>query len=124
MNGIDAKVSVKNSNQIVVPAKKAPIKPLPNPMATADQVVQKLSKNIAENKENIKQIQKVSDMILGRKTQFSVDEESGKVVMAIVDPQTNKVIKEIHSAEEQRMRAKLLKAAELSITGNFVNMKV
>ena len=93
-------------------------------VASAEQVVQKLKKNIAETKENIKQIQKVSDIILGRKTQFSVDQESGKVIVAIVDPQTNQVIKEIPSAEELRMKAKLRSIAEDSVTGTIVNLKI
>lgn len=103
---------------------KTHVVPLPNPMASAEQVVQKLKKNIAETKENIKQIQKVSDIILGRKTQFSVDQESGKVIVAIVDPQTNQVIKEIPSAEELRMKAKLRSIAENSVTGTIVNLKI
>ncbi|BDC95670.1 MULTISPECIES: flagellar protein FlaG [Treponema] len=111
--------------RITKPASGKPhVVPLPNPMASAEQVVQKLKKNIAETKENIKQIQKVSDIILGRKTQFSVDQESGKVIVAIVDPQTNQVIKEIPSAEELRMKAKLRSIAENSVTGTIVNLKI
>lgn len=107
----------------IVQKPKAPVPTVRPPMADAAQVVQKLAKNIAETKESIEQIQRVSDIILGRKTQFSVDQESGKVVIAIIDPQTNTVIKEIPSADEQRLRAKLRRMAELSLTGSVVDLK-
>jgi flagellar protein FlaG len=119
-----------NSNSKAATAVKAvqakPKAPVPNvrfAMADAAQVVQNLTKNIAKTKESIEQIQRVSDIILGRKTQFSVDQESGKVVISIIDPQTNKVIKEIPSADEQRLRAKLRRMAELSFKGSVVNLK-
>lgn len=121
MNGINLNLGIKNN--IVVP-KKIVVEPAKNVMADASKVVQNLSKNIAKNKESIEQIQKISDIILGRKTQFSVDSESGKLVVSIIDPQTNKVIKEIPSAEEQRMRAKLRKLAELSLKGSIVDIQV
>jgi len=44
--------------------------------------------------------------------------------VAIVDPQTNQVIKEIPSAEELRMKAKLRSIAENSVTGTIVNLKI
>ena len=93
-------------------------------MADAANVVQNLTKNIAKTKESIEQIQRVSDIILGRKTQFSVDQETGKVIVSIIDPQTNTVIKEIPSAEEQRLKAKLRKMAERRLTGSVVNLNV
>lgn len=115
--------TVLRSNQI----QKKPKAPAPTvklPMADAANVVQNLTKNIAKTKESIEQIQRVSDIILGRKTQFSVDQETGKVIVSIIDPQTNTVIKEIPSAEEQRLKAKLRKMAERRLTGSVVNLNV
>ncbi len=122
MKGISSSV-INHKNFVPEIKHKAKIIPAKGPMADASQVVQNIAKNNAKTKESIEQIQKVSDIILGRKTQFSVDQESGKVVIAIVDPQTNKVIKEIPSAEVQRMRSKLRRMAELSLTGSVLNLK-
>ncbi|MBR4630735.1 MAG: flagellar protein FlaG [Treponema sp.] len=115
--------TVLRSNQIQKKA-KAPAPTVKLPMADAANVVQNLTKNIAKTKESIEQIQRVSDIILGRKTQFSVDQETGKVIVSIIDPQTNTVIKEIPSAEEQRLKAKLRKMAERRLTGSVVNLNV
>lgn len=115
--------TVLRSNQIQKKT-KAPAPTVKLPMADAANVVQNLTKNIAKTKESIEQIQRVSDIILGRKTQFSVDQETGKVIVSIIDPQTNTVIKEIPSAEEQRLKAKLRKMAERRLTGSVVNLNV
>ncbi len=77
------------------------------PLADVDQVVQRLKSNIAKDKEDAIEVQKVSEIVLGRKVQFNVNQEIGQVVVAIVDPQTNRVIKEIPSAEEQKLKAKI-----------------
>lgn len=108
----------------VPPSRAAPRRPKPSSgpaarnsariLADVDSVVRSLRKSVAERREAVERIQKVSDIILGRKTRFSVDEATGKVVVAVIDPRTNAVIREIPSADEQRIRAKLRKAAEAS----------
>lgn len=40
---------------------------------------------------------------LGRKVQFNVNQELGRVVVKIVDPSTDQVIKEIPSADVQKL---------------------
>lgn len=122
-SGINSNSKAATAVKAVQTKQKAPVPNVRFAMADAAQVVQNLTKNIAKTKESIEQIQRVSDIILGRKTQFSVDQESGKVVISIIDPQTNKVIKEIPSADEQRLRAKLRRMAELSFKGSVVNLK-
>ena len=89
----------------------------------AEQVVQHITKINAKNRENIEKIQRVSDIILGRKTKFSVDNESGDLIVSIIDPKTNQVIKEIPSAEEQKMRAKLKRMAEISFRGSIIDIR-
>jgi len=125
MNGIKSNFSSNQNVRCFIPEhKKARSVSSPKPlMVDVARVIQNIKNSNAKTKESIEQIQKVSDIILGRKTQFSVDSESGKVVVSIVDPQTNKVIKEIPSAEEQLMREKLKKVAELSLTGSVINVK-
>ena len=69
-----------------------------------------LEEDLVEVKQQISQqiseIQKLSDMI-GRKLQFNVNEELGRVVVSIVDPSTNQVIKEIPSEEMQQLQIRL-----------------
>lgn len=54
----------------------------------------------------MQQLEDISD-ILGRKLLFNVNEEIDKVVVKIVDPSTNKVIKEIPSEDVQRLQARI-----------------
>jgi len=96
-----------NSRPVAVNHPKPAIVPERGPMADAEQVVQRIKNNIAKDKEDAKEIQQVSEIVLGRKVQFNVNAELGQVVVAIVDPQTKRVIKEIPSADEQRIKAKM-----------------
>ena len=47
---------------------------------------------------------------MGRKRQFNVNEELGSRVVKVVDPSTNQVIKEIPSADIQRLKISIRKA--------------
>ncbi|MCR4789866.1 MAG: flagellar protein FlaG [Treponemataceae bacterium] len=64
-----------------------------------DQVKKQISQQISE-------IQKISDMI-GRRLQFRVNEELNRVIVKIVDPNTNQVIKEIPSEEMQKLQLRI-----------------
>jgi flagellar protein FlaG len=76
-------------------------------------VVDRIVQNMAQVKADAQQIQKLSDMVLGRKLQFNVNEELGSVVIKVVDPNTNSVIKEIPSAEIQKLKISIRKAIGL-----------
>ena len=89
------------------------VTPVRAPMADAEQVVQKLTKNIAQDKVDAEQIQKVSDIVTGEKMRFRLNPELGQVVVSIVDPQTNQVIKEIPSVDQQKIRMKIKKTTGL-----------
>jgi flagellar protein FlaG len=54
-------------------------------------------------KEAVKQLQDISD-IMGRKLRFGINDELGKVVVKIIDSNTDKVIKEIPSTEIQQLQ--------------------
>ena len=77
------------------------------------QVAENIVQNIAEVEEDARQLQKLSDMVMGRKLQFNVDKELGSVVIKIVDPNTNQVIKEIPSADMQKLKIRIRKAIGL-----------
>ena len=102
-------------NSGAAPAVKqaAPIKPAEVPMADAAQVVQNITNNLARVKEDAKQLQRLSDAVMGRKVQFNVNQELNQVVVAIVDPTTDKVIKEIPSADLQKLKVRIRKTIGL-----------
>ena len=91
----------------------APIKPAEVPMADAAQVVQNITNNLAQVKEDAKQLQRLSDVVMGRKVQFNVNQELNQVVVSIVDPSTDKVIKEIPSADLQKLKVRIRKTIGL-----------
>ena len=62
--------------------------------------------------ENIRQLQKISDA-MDRKIQFNLNRETDRVVIKIVDPATDKVIKEIPSADIQRLQERIMEVVGL-----------
>ena len=89
------------------------IKPAEVPMADAAQVVQNITNNLAQVKEDAKQLQRLSDVVMGRKVQFNVNQELNQVVVSIVDPSTDKVIKEIPSQDLQKLKVRIRKTIGL-----------
>ena len=65
-----------------------------------------LAKELEQTKASVQQLQNLSDA-LGRKLQFNVNEALGKVVVKVIDPSTDKVIKEIPSQEVQKMQIQI-----------------
>lgn len=105
----------KNSGRTATVSVKpaAPIKPVETPMADAAQVVQNITENIAQVKEDVKQLQRLSDAVMGRKVTFSVNQELNQVVVSIIDPTTDRVIKEIPSQDVQKLKVRIRKAIGL-----------
>ena len=83
------------------------------PMADAAQVVQNITNTNAQIQEDVRQLQRLSDVVMGRKVQFNVNQELNQVVVTIVDPTTDKVIKEIPSQDIQKMKVRIRKAIGL-----------
>ena len=102
-----------NYSAATAPRATAPIKPADVPMADAAQVVQNITNNLAQVKEDAKQLQKLSDVVMGRKVRFNVNQELNQVVVSIVDPSTDKVIKEIPSADLQKLKVRIRKTLGL-----------
>ena len=92
-----------NNNAIAKQA-SVPITP------TGAQVAQNIEKNLAEIKADSQQLQKMSEMVDGRKLQFNVNKELGSVVVKIIDSNTNQVLKEIPSEDMQKLKARIRKA--------------
>ena len=74
------------------------------------QVAQNIEQNLAEIKADSQQLQKMYEMVDGRKLQFSVNKELGAVVVRVVDSNTNQVLKEIPSEDIQKLKLRLRKA--------------
>ena len=77
---------------------------------TGAQVAQNIEQNLAEIKADSQQLQKMSEMVEGRKLQFNVNKELGSVVVKIVDSNTNQVLKEIPSEDMQKLKLRIRKA--------------
>ena len=102
---MDGRISAANAYK----AKSAPVQAAQVPMADAAQVVQNITNNIAQVKEDVRQLQKLSDVVMGRKVQFNVNQELNQVIVRIVDPSTDQVIKEIPSTDIQKLKARIRK---------------
>jgi len=73
------------------------------------EVAQSIEKNLADIKADTIELQKMSDMIEGRKLQFSVNKELGSVIVRIMDS-NNQVLKEIPSEDMQRLKLRIRRA--------------
>lgn len=80
----------------------------PETFLTSDPAVvaEKIARNSNELEESIRELQKLSNS-MDRKVQFKVNEELDRVVVKIVDPATDKVIKEIPSADIQKLQIRI-----------------
>ena len=108
---------LRNSNSAVSPVKQinkgkeSPAKTIITP--TGSEVAQDFQKNAAELKADAQQLQKMSDMVMGRKVQFNVNNELDSVVVKIVDANTNQVVKEIPSEDIQKLKINIRRAIGL-----------
>ena len=105
---MDGRISANSAN---ASASKTSQKPeVKMPMADAAQVVQNISDKNAQLQEDVRQLQKLSDVVSGRKVQFSVNKELNQVVVTVVDSKTDKVIKQIPSEDIQKLKVRIRKA--------------
>jgi flagellar protein FlaG len=89
-------------------ALKENAKPETAPIVTSDPaaVAEKIARNSNKLDESIRELQELSDS-MDRKVQFKVNKELDRVVVKIVDPATDKVIKEIPSADIQKLQVRI-----------------
>ena len=83
-------------------AKEEPIEINKEMNTTAESIIQDMEKI----KKSVSQLQNVSEMF-GTKLHFNVNEQLGKVVIKVIDPSTDKVIKEIPSADVQDLQIRM-----------------
>lgn len=75
-------------------------------MRDSKEAVQKMAENLQEVKEGVSVLQKVAET-MGTKVQFRVNEKLGRVIVSVLDPETNKVIREIPSEDVQKMQLRI-----------------
>lgn len=80
---------------------------------SAAEVTKNISQNLEETEANVRELQKLSDMLMGHKLQFNVNEELGRVIVKVVNPSTNEIIREIPSEDVQKFQAHMKKTVGL-----------
>ena len=80
----------------------------------AAEVAQTLADNLAKDKTYVQELQRVANS-LDKKVKFNVNQELGRVVVKIVDPSTDKVIREIPSVDLQKLRVTMRRTIGLII---------
>ncbi|MCH5295695.1 MAG: flagellar protein FlaG [Treponema sp.] len=81
--------------------------------SSAAEVSRNIADNLADTKESVQELQRLSDMVMGHKLQFNVNNDLNKVIVKVVDSATNEVIREIPSEDLQRIQARLKHAIGL-----------
>ena len=72
---------------------------------SAAEVSENIAKSLAETKVDIQELERLSNVVMGHKLQFNVNNELNKVIVKVVDSSTNEVIREIPSEDLQRIQA-------------------
>lgn len=77
-------------------------------IAVADpaDVAETLAENLAKAKLDVQELQRIADT-MGKKVRFNVNEELGRVIVKIIDPSTDKVLREIPSVDMQQLQARI-----------------
>ena len=70
------------------------------------EVAEILAENLAKTKLDVQELQRIADT-MGKKVRFNVNKELGRVIVKIVDPSTDKVLREIPSVDMQQLQARI-----------------
>lgn len=112
-NLLGQRVSTDGRLKVYANAKKGYV-PVTLPSSGIAQIA-KQKPNLETVKAEVERIQNEFSNSLGRKVQFNVDQELDRVVVMIVDPSTNKVIKEIPSEDVQKLHVRMEQACAMLI---------
>lgn len=108
MDGLNLNSSAVTPAKNISTQKSSAVNTLKTP--TGSEVVDNLVQSMAEIKADAQQLQSMSDRVMGRELQFNVNKELGSIVVKVVDPSTNQVVKEIPSEEIQNLKIRIRKA--------------
>ena len=81
--------------------------------ASSEEVAQNITDALAQTKADVQELQKLSDLTMGHKLQFNVNDELGEVIVKVVDPRTDEVLKEIPSKEIQNLQVRMRHAMSI-----------
>ena len=76
----------------------------------AAEVTQTIEKSEADLEADVKELQRLSDLVTGHKLQFNVNKELNKVIVKVVNSSTDEVIREIPSEDLQRIQIRMKQA--------------
>ena len=68
---------------------------------------QNIATNLADTQADVQELQKLSDMVMGHKLQFNVNNDLNRVIVKVVDTSTNEIIREIPSEDLQKLQARM-----------------
>jgi len=108
--GISGQAMVRDGQHIIsqssvsAPAKKA--KQQVDINEGMESAARDIKKEMAEVKETVAKLENITN-VMGRKISFNVNNELGEVIVKVIDPSTDKVIKEIPSAEIQQLQLRI-----------------
>lgn len=108
MDGLNLNSSAVTPAKNISTQKSSAVNTLKTP--TGSEVVDNLVQSMTEIKADAQQLQSMSDRVMGRELQFNVNKELGSIVVKVVDPSTNQVVKEIPSEEIQNLKIRIRKA--------------
>lgn len=108
MDGLNLNSSAVTPAKNISTQKSSAVNTLKTP--TGSEVVDNLVQSMAEIKADAQQLQSMSNRVMGRELQFNVNKELGSIVVKVVDPSTNQVVKEIPSEEIQNLKIRIRKA--------------
>ncbi len=108
MEGLNLNSSAVTPAKSMSTQKTSAVNTLKTP--TGSEVVDNLVQSLAEIKADAQQMQTMSDRVMGRELQFNVNKELGSIVVKVVDPSTEQVVKEIPSEEIQNLKIRIRKA--------------
>jgi flagellar protein FlaG len=74
---------------------------------SAAEVSENIAKNLADTQASVKELQRLSDMVMGHKLQFNVNNDLNRVIVKVVDTSTNEIIREIPSEDLQKLQARM-----------------
>ena len=98
------------STQVLPTAKRSvPVQNGPFPDSSAE-VAQNIAQRLSETKADVQELQRLSDMVMGHKLQFNVNEQLGRVVVKVIDSSTNEIIREIPSEDVQKLQIRMKQA--------------
>ena len=108
--GISGQAMVRDGQHIIsqnssqIPAKQ--VKQQVDINEGMEEAAKDIKKEMAEVQETVEKLENITNA-MGRKISLNVNNELGEVIVKVIDPSTDKVIKEIPSAEIQQLQLRI-----------------